>query len=69
MKAVTIVSPDDGSSKYPNNINCVWKIKSDNNIHLHFEKLDIDGPDANGSCSTDYIKIINSDVSFEKVFT
>ncbi|XP_065362088.1 cubilin homolog [Calliphora vicina] len=60
-KAVTIVSPDDGSSKYPNNINCVWKIKSDNNIHLHFEKLDIDGPDTNGSCSTDYIKIINSD--------
>ncbi|XP_061386037.1 cubilin homolog [Musca vetustissima] len=61
VKTATISSPDDGSGKYPNNLNCIWKIKSDKNIHLTFEKLDIEVNGANDSCSEDYIKIINGD--------
>ncbi|XP_073838257.1 cubilin [Musca autumnalis] len=61
QKTATITSPDDGTGKYPNNMNCVWKIRSDKNIHLTFEKLDIETNGANDTCSADYVKIINSD--------
>ncbi|XP_058980023.1 cubilin homolog [Musca domestica] len=61
QKTAVISSPDDGSGKYPNNINCVWKIKSAKNIHFTFEKLDIEASGANDSCSEDYVKIINED--------
>ncbi|XP_075164329.1 cubilin [Haematobia irritans] len=61
LKTFNLVSPDDGSGKYPNNINCVWKIKSDNNIHFKFEKLNIDGGQSNGTCSSDFLKIVNGD--------
>uniref|UniRef100_A0A1I8NWD8 Cubilin n=2 Tax=Stomoxys calcitrans TaxID=35570 RepID=A0A1I8NWD8_STOCA len=60
-QSYTLVSPNDGTGKYPNNINCVWKIKSDHNIHFKFEKLDIDSGNTNGTCSEDYLMIANDD--------
>ncbi|KAI9577187.1 hypothetical protein GQX74_015641 [Glossina fuscipes] len=60
-QTVIIKSPDDGSGKYPININCIWKVQCATFIHFEFEKLDLEGPDSNRSCSNDYLKIINND--------
>ncbi|XP_055842375.1 cubilin homolog isoform X2 [Episyrphus balteatus] len=59
-KAITIGS--DGGNYLPN-LNCLWRIRSDSNIRLDFEKIDIQGPDAKGACTTDYLKIYNKQYS------
>ncbi|KAH8274197.1 hypothetical protein KR018_002473, partial [Drosophila ironensis] len=38
---------------------CFWMITGDKPVNLHFMGINMEGPDANGSCTEDYLKIYN----------
>ncbi|XP_034489715.1 cubilin homolog [Drosophila innubila] len=54
-------SPVNDQGHYDNNVFCLWKIESEVQLHLQFLSLDLEGPDANGSCQADYLKLYNSE--------
>ncbi|XP_062137785.1 cubilin homolog [Drosophila sulfurigaster albostrigata] len=54
-------SPVNEQGNYDNNVYCLWKIESEVMLHLRFLSLDLEGPDANGSCAFDYLKIYDSE--------
>ncbi|KAH8387553.1 hypothetical protein KR093_007741, partial [Drosophila rubida] len=54
-------SPANEQGNYDNNAKCLWKIESEVSLHLHFLSLDLEGPDANGSCVADYLKFYDSE--------
>ncbi|XP_055914618.1 cubilin homolog isoform X2 [Eupeodes corollae] len=60
-KSVVIAMGGDGN--YLPNLNCFWRVRSDSNIRLDFEKIDIQGPNSNGTCTTDYLKIYSKQYS------
>lgn len=62
-EAYELRSPANEQGNYDSNLFCTWKIESDNNLHLQFLSLDLEGPDANGSCTADYLKMYDSEVS------
>lgn len=55
-------SPVNDQGNYDNNLICTWKIESENNLHLQFLSFDLEGPNANGSCAADYLKMYDSEV-------
>ncbi|KAH8330032.1 hypothetical protein KR074_010232, partial [Drosophila pseudoananassae] len=54
---VSLGSPNVGSSDAISGLSCFWKISSDKPISLHFNQLSLQGPDANGSCANDYLRV------------
>ncbi|XP_017064010.1 cubilin homolog [Drosophila eugracilis] len=61
-KEVTINSPPrTPGGNYANGVSCFWKIKSDSPIKVTFVSFDLHGPDANGSCVEDFLKIYNGE--------
>lgn len=63
VKQVTLGSPSrQPGGNYANGVACFWKIEGDKPLSLHFLSFDLEGPDANGSCVADYLKVYNSEV-------
>ncbi|XP_017055443.1 cubilin homolog [Drosophila ficusphila] len=58
VKEAIIEAP---GGNYANGVSCFWKIKGDTALDVHFLVLDLQGPNANGSCVEDYLKIYNSE--------
>lgn len=56
-------SPVNDHGNYDNNVFCLWKIESEISLHLKFISLDLEAPNATGSCDADFIKIYSSEVS------
>lgn len=61
-KEVNIDSPPrTPGGNYANGVACFWKIVGDQPLRINFVNFDLHGPDANGSCVDDYLKIYNSE--------
>ncbi|KAL7745333.1 hypothetical protein ACLKA6_015352 [Drosophila palustris] len=60
-QALEIRSPVNDQGHYDNNVFCLWKIESDVQLHLQFLSLDLEGPDSNGSCQSDFLKLYDSE--------
>ncbi|XP_017012897.2 cubilin homolog [Drosophila takahashii] len=59
---VTIDSPArTPGGNYANGVACFWRIKGDTPLRMNFVSFDLHGPDANGSCVEDYLKVYNSE--------
>lgn len=56
-------SPIREQGDLDNGIICTWKILSEGHLHIQFVSLTLNGPNDNGSCTTDYLKIYDSEVS------
>lgn len=63
QQMATLASPHVESSDAISGLSCYWKISSDKPISLHFQELSLQVPDANGSCSDDYLKVYTREVS------
>ncbi|EDV46242.2 cubilin homolog [Drosophila erecta] len=61
-KQVTINSPTrTPGGNYANGVSCFWKIKGDSLLRVQFINFDLHGPNQNGSCEEDFLKIYNSE--------
>ncbi|KAH8276594.1 hypothetical protein KR044_004736, partial [Drosophila immigrans] len=54
-------SPVNDQGNYDDNLFCLWKFESEVAFHVRFVSLDLQGPDANGSCAFDYLKLYDSE--------
>ncbi|BFG01859.1 cubilin homolog [Drosophila madeirensis] len=62
LKQTTLSSPStESGGNYDNGVACFWKIVGDAALNLQFISFDLEGPDANGSCVADYLKIYNTE--------
>lgn len=55
-------SPVNDQGNYDNNVFCLWKIESEISLHLKFISLDLEAPNATGSCDSDFIRIYSTEV-------
>ncbi|EDW26618.1 GL13114 [Drosophila persimilis] len=62
LKQVTLGSPStEAEGNYDNGVACFWKITGDAALNLQFVSFDLEGPDASGNCTADYLKIYNNE--------
>ncbi|KAH8397987.1 hypothetical protein KR222_008302, partial [Zaprionus bogoriensis] len=52
---------DERTGNYARNLECTWKIESENMLHLQFLSLDLEPPNGNGSCAGDSLKIYDTE--------
>ncbi|XP_030381464.1 cubilin homolog [Scaptodrosophila lebanonensis] len=60
---VELNSSLDEQGHYPNNMFCYWRIVGEQAVHLKFNNFDLQEPNSNGTCDTDYLKIYNREDS------
>ncbi|XP_020802550.1 LOW QUALITY PROTEIN: cubilin homolog [Drosophila serrata] len=62
VKTFHLNSPSrEPGGNYGNGVACFWKFVGDKPLSLHFSSFDLEGPNANGSCVADYLKVYNSE--------